>query len=165
MERKECIVLILQYYEEEEQWIGDCESLGVMPQGDTIDEARRIAGAAYFLNFERVGSSWDTREAVCGKGNCHKYRRIAKSRPNLADACTQPFVGITFAANGGPVKCPRFLLSKEDNWAVCWRRMVGRIEVNFNMGSNCSRWYREIIGLLSHQPNPIRSLRLYWIES
>lgn len=40
MERKECIVLILQYYEEEEQWIGDCESLGVMPQGDTIDEAR-----------------------------------------------------------------------------------------------------------------------------
>ena len=34
------IVLFLQFYVEDDQWIGDCETLGVMSCGDTLDEAR-----------------------------------------------------------------------------------------------------------------------------
>ena len=41
MKEKEYLVLILQFYKEEEQWIGDCESLGVMSYGDSIDESRK----------------------------------------------------------------------------------------------------------------------------
>ena len=55
MERKEYIVLILQFYEEEEQWIGDCESLGVMSHGDTIDEARKSLDSLIALTL----NVWD----------------------------------------------------------------------------------------------------------
>lgn len=34
------IVLFLKFYKEGDDWIGDCEALGVMTHGDTIDEAR-----------------------------------------------------------------------------------------------------------------------------
>ena len=34
------IILFLQFYAEDDQWIGDCEALGVMSCGDTLDEAR-----------------------------------------------------------------------------------------------------------------------------
>lgn len=34
------IVVFLQFYPEEDQWIGDCDVLGIMSCGDTLDEAR-----------------------------------------------------------------------------------------------------------------------------
>ena len=56
MERKEYIVLILQFYEEEDQWIGDCESLGVMSHGDTTDEARKSLESLISLTL----NAWET---------------------------------------------------------------------------------------------------------
>ncbi len=165
MERKEYIVLILQFYEEEDQWIGDCESLGVMSHGDTIDEARKSLESLVSLTLNAWETARDTRVVVCGKGNCHKDRRMAKSRPNFADACTQPFDGIAFATNGSPVKCPRCLPSKENSRSNCRRRMVGKIEDNLNMGSISSSWYRGNIGLPSCRSNPIHFLRHYWVVS
>lgn len=39
--RSPYIILFLQFYVEDDQWIGDCEALGSMSCGNTLDEARR----------------------------------------------------------------------------------------------------------------------------
>ncbi len=57
-EGEEHIALVLQFHEEEGQWIGDCESLGIMSFGVTIDEARQSLESliALTLNvWEAVG--------------------------------------------------------------------------------------------------------------
>lgn len=38
--RSPYIILFLQFYVEDDQWIGDCEALGIMSCGNTLDEAR-----------------------------------------------------------------------------------------------------------------------------
>ncbi len=66
------IVLFLQFYPEEGQWIGDCEALGVMSCGETLDEAKRSLNSLIDITLD----SWEDdgeRERLFRERNIRVY--------------------------------------------------------------------------------------------
>lgn len=50
------VILTLRFFQEEEQWVGDCEELGVAHCGDSLDEVRAGLEELLMLTLNTMGS-------------------------------------------------------------------------------------------------------------